>query len=91
MVTSTRAAGREAVRQVASHRHLEFAALESATQRLRESPYSELRRVSCEFADGVLSLHGRVSSFYLKQIAQSVVFPAEGVSRLDNCLEVCNP
>jgi hypothetical protein len=38
-----------------------------------ESSYHAVRRVSCEVRDCVLILRGRVPSFYMKQIAQTVV------------------
>lgn len=42
---------------------------------LRESKYSELRSLSvCHSADG-LHLYGRVSSFFLKQMAQEAIRP----------------
>jgi hypothetical protein len=41
----------------------------AAEARLLNSPYLELRRVSCEFHEGVLTLRGNVPRYYLKQIA----------------------
>jgi hypothetical protein len=40
---------------------------------LRLAPYTELARVTCTLRDGVLTLNGSVSSYYLKQIAQRIV------------------
>jgi osmotically-inducible protein OsmY len=59
-----------------------------AETRLRHSPYRELRRVSCELHDGVLMLRGRVSCYYLKQMAQHLVCRLEGVAEIDNRLDV---
>ena len=59
-----------------------------ATRRLRESPYQVLRRLSCEFRDGVLILHGCVDSYYLKQIAQTAVLGIKFVDEVDNRVEV---
>ena len=42
-----------------------------ATSRLRRSRYQPVQCVSCEFHEGVLTLRGRVSSYYLKQIIQT--------------------
>lgn len=56
--------------------------------KLRESHYLALRVVTCQFHKGVLILRGRVPSFYLKQVAQSVVRNIEGVAQIDNRLEV---
>lgn len=40
---------------------------------LRMSVYRQVRSVSCEFHEGVITLRGQVSSFYLLQIAQAIV------------------
>ncbi len=53
-------------------------------QRLRESPYSAVRRLSCDFADGVLTLRGHVASFFHKQVAQQSVAGLEGVDQINN-------
>lgn len=56
--------------------------------RLRESPYQELRNVVADFHEGVLTIRGRVSSFYLKQLAQTVVSKLPGVEECVNRIEV---
>ena len=56
--------------------------------RLRQAPYLELRHVNCTFHDGILILQGQVSSYYLRQMAQTVVQGLEGVEAIDNQLEV---
>lgn len=61
---------------------------DQAQQMLSQSPYGELHSAVCESRDGVVVIRGRVSSFYLKQIAQSVVQKLPGVLRVDNRLEV---
>ncbi len=56
---------------------------------LGESSYHAVRRVSCEVRDGMLVLRGRVPSFYMKQIAQTVVrHLLDGNFVIDNQLEV---
>ncbi len=55
---------------------------------LRQAPYTELRHVTCEFHEGILTLRGSVSSFYMKQLAQTVVRSLDGVERLLNRVEV---
>jgi osmotically-inducible protein OsmY len=55
---------------------------------LLSSPYLDLRQVECHVEDGVLNMTGKVPSFYLKQVAQTVVGKIEGVRRIENCLEV---
>ena len=44
---------------------------------------------SVEASDEVVTLSGRVSSFYLKQMAQESVKPAVAGRRLVNRVEVC--
>ena len=74
-----------------------FAAVRKGNRRVAHSlpaggsPYAEVRRVACEFHEGMLSLRGRVSSYYLKQIAQTVVLGMEGVEEIHNQLEVVTP
>ena len=59
---------------------------------LRRSRYPALRAVSCDYQDGVLVLRGRLPSYYLKQMAQEVVgHQVQGVSRLDNQIQVVRP
>lgn len=59
-----------------------------ANARLRRSGFRELLSISCEFHEGVLTLRGTVSSYYLKQVAQRVLRGTAGVLELNNCLEV---
>lgn len=42
-------------------------------ERLRSSPYLSLRDLKCGLWQGKLVLRGQVPTFYLKQVAQSVV------------------
>ena len=66
-----------------------------AQSRLRKSHYHELRFVSCEFHEGVLTLRGRVSSYHLKQLAQELIRRLDGAEEVNNRLEVieqpCSP
>ena len=67
-------------------------AVETEAQlRLGRSGYHELHLVSCEFHEGVLTLRGRVSTFHLKQIAQTRIRGLEGVGEINNRLEVAAP
>jgi len=59
-----------------------------AQGRLRKSPYVPLRNVSCSFREGVLTLCGRVPSYYLKQIAQSLMSDLPAVREIRNELSV---
>jgi osmotically-inducible protein OsmY len=63
---------------------------DQAKQRLGGTSYQFLRFVDCCFQNGVLTLRGRVPSFYLKQMAQSVLANLEGVDRIDNRVDVVN-
>jgi len=62
-----------------------------AKERLGSTSYHFLRFVDCRFQNGVLTLRGRVPSFYLKQMAQSVLANLEGVDRIDNRVDVVSP
>jgi osmotically-inducible protein OsmY len=62
-----------------------------AQSRLRNSGYHELYLVSCDFHEGVLTLRGRVSSFYLKQVAQELIRRLDGVGEVNNHLVVVAP
>ncbi len=59
-----------------------------ANDRLCSSGYCEMRCVSCEYRKGVLVLCGKVSSYYMKQIAQSAVLGVRGVKTSDNQVKV---
>lgn len=55
---------------------------------LMESAFTGLRKVGCEARDGVVTLHGRVSSFYLKQLATATAGKASGVRQVRNAIHV---
>jgi osmotically-inducible protein OsmY len=56
---------------------------------LRRSSYDEVGRVNCTLHDHVLTLTGRVSSYYLKQVAQRIVLDRlEGIAAIVNELQV---
>ena len=57
-------------------------------RRLQTSGYCELRTIECRLEGGVAKLTGSVSSYYLKQIAQSIVARESGVRGIENRLEV---
>lgn len=56
---------------------------------LQSSSYRPVRRVSCEVRRQVLILRGRVPSFYMKQMAQTIVreLLSEGIA-INNEVEV---
>jgi osmotically-inducible protein OsmY len=62
-----------------------------AESQLRSHSYLALKNISCEYCDGVLTLKGHLPTYYLKQMAQEVVAPTEGVERISNQIEVVAP
>ena len=62
--------------------------VEMAEKTLRGSSYWPLRQVRCSYDEGQLTLHGKVPSFYLKQVAQSAIRKVEKSVQIDNRLEV---
>jgi CheY-like chemotaxis protein len=61
---------------------------ETAGERLRHHRYLPLRRITCEFRDGVLTLWGHLPTYYLKQIAQAAVAGIVGVVCIKNEIKV---
>ena len=59
-----------------------------AEQHLNKSTYHALRGVTCLYHEGIITICGRVPSFYLKQVAQSIVGAIEEVGGVINRLEV---
>ncbi|MCO8123275.1 BON domain-containing protein [Stieleria sp. TO1_6] len=49
---------------------------------------SEFRSIEIELTDGQITLHGQVSSFYLKQLAQETVRPYAIGLQIDNRIVV---
>ena len=62
-----------------------------AKSRLDRSNYRELREIECDSTGTTLILRGRVSSFYMKQMAQTLVHNLEGVHKIINRLDVVYP
>jgi hypothetical protein len=61
---------------------------ELAESRLRSSAYSDLRRLSCAYHAGVLTVHGHLPSYYLKQVALAVIATVDGVRQIDDKVKV---
>jgi osmotically-inducible protein OsmY len=59
-----------------------------AERRLHRHSHLALRRVRCEVKNGLLVLHGCLPSYYLKQVAQSLVCGLEGIRGVENRIEV---
>jgi osmotically-inducible protein OsmY len=53
-------------------------------QALRQSSHPVLRNLAVEETDSTVVLTGRVSSYYLKQLAQETVMPVTGTRTLVN-------
>jgi osmotically-inducible protein OsmY len=64
---------------------------ELAERRLRGNPYLALKNVSCEYREGVLTLRGRLPTYYLRQVARAAVAGMEGVEAIVDCIEVVPP
>jgi osmotically-inducible protein OsmY len=62
--------------------------LEDAMHCLRHSAYPQLWKITCEFYQGLLTLHGVVSSYFFKQLAQAAVAEVREVDEVANHLEV---
>ena len=56
--------------------------------RLAACPYHVLKTVLCEFQHGVLTLRGRLPTFFHKQMAQEAVGGMPGVRQIVNHIEV---
>jgi len=55
---------------------------------LQQTAYLHVRKVSCSFKEGLLTLRGQVTSFYEKQLAQEAVARVDGVEQVLNLIEV---
>jgi osmotically-inducible protein OsmY len=58
---------------------------------LVNSGYAALAFIGCDVDHGRVVLHGCVPSYHLKQLAQVYAQRVEGVSRVDNRVEVLGP
>ncbi len=59
-----------------------------ASQALRGSALPALRRLSLQETEAVVVINGRVSSYYLKQLAQEAIMPALDGRELQNQVAV---
>ncbi len=58
-----------------------------ATQ-LRENPFPTLKRIRCEVQEDIVVLRGRLPSYFLKQMAQTLCGQVLGVRSVRNEIEV---
>jgi hypothetical protein len=59
-----------------------------AQRALNESGFPSLRQVACEMHRDTIVLHGKVSSYHLKQLAQEIVQQLPQVQQVENRLDV---
>lgn len=65
------------------------AAIRHAAQRaLQSTGYRDVAKLVCHVKDGVIVLSGRVSSYYLKQVAQEAVLKLKVAYGIENGIEV---
>lgn len=60
----------------------------AAMRRLHSSGYSALRRLRCEVAEGGVIVHGVVASYFLKQMAQTLIQQLDSIQGVTNLVEV---
>ncbi len=60
----------------------------AAMAALGSSKYTAVRSLTCRVAGGVIEIAGRVPSFYLKQIAQTVLLQVSPNGQVNNLVEV---
>ena len=65
--------------------------LENANSCLRQSCYPQLWKVTCGFHGGVLTLHGVVGSYFLKQLAHIAIADVVGIEEVANRIDVQYP
>lgn len=58
---------------------------------LVKSPYLTLRTLRCNYEEGKLTLQGEVQTFYLKQLAQSVISDIACPNKVMNLIHVVPP
>lgn len=62
----------------------------AAKRALEQSAYRSLQGIDCEYSEGQLILRGTVPSYYMKQVAQSLLKPISSIQRVDNRLLVAS-
>ncbi len=63
---------------------------ELAESRLRRSGYPTLANVACVYHEGALILSGRLPSYFLKQMAQTIAGQLQEVDEIVNQVQVVN-
>lgn len=62
--------------------------LQRVDSAIKGNPHLVGHQVFCQAESGIIVLHGRVGSFFQKQMAQEVLKRLEGVEKIVNELEV---
>jgi hypothetical protein len=74
-----------------AHRISDHQIHEAVGRRVEECPYGFVfNRVSWRYTEGRLTLHGIVSSFYLKQVLQELMRGIDQVEQIANHVDVVN-
>ena len=81
---------RPALTPVVEARTTDEKIVDEARRRLCCSSHFHLRQMTCDSNCGVLSISGRVPSYYLKQVVQSLLMEIDGVEQLVNDIDVVN-
>lgn len=58
---------------------------------LSQSSYRALHQIRCDYSQGVLTLHGRVPSYYLKQLALEIAKRIARGKVINNVIQVVPP
>ncbi len=74
----------------ASSTLVQYTIEELATWRLQQSPYAALHTLTCHYHEGMLTLRGRLPTFYTKQVAFAEVLKVEGVEMIMDRIEVAD-
>lgn len=61
----------------------------SIQEALNRSGYGELRGVDLDCEGSAVTISGRLPTFYLKQLVQSIALAAPGVEQVKNEVHVC--
>ncbi len=78
--------------QTIDRQHQQHSADQQIVERVQDvlnsSGYPQLRQLRIHFDHGRVTLQGRLATYYLKQLAQTLVLSVEGVRDLDNDVKV---
>lgn len=55
---------------------------------LQQSPYLAIRKLTCDFREGVAILRGAVPTYYTRQVAMIAACGVDGVQEIDDRIQV---